>query len=205
MSGPAYRIDTQRTRLRCLEPKHAALLDRAVEESLSHLRPWMTWAVHEPLGFEQRVERLRTNRGHFDLSGDYGYGIFDQDERTLLGMIGLRLSTTVDERELGYWVHAAHVRKGIAFEAACAAVRVAFELEPLDALELRTDPLNGPSARLAEKLGFRGPVLDPLSLPMPDRSKRDAHVYTLSRAEYALSPAHAAEIAAYDVLERRLL
>jgi len=205
LSGPAYRIETARTRLRCLEPKHVDLLERAIGESLAHLKPWMTWTVHEPLPREQRIERLRTSRGHFDLGSDYGYGIFDKSESSLLGVVALKLSTVVDERELGYWLHVSHTGQGLALEAALAAVRVAFELEPLDAIDLRTDPENERSARLAERLGFRGPVLDPLSYPTPQGGKRDTNVYTLTRVEYATSPAHDTPIEAYDVLDRRLL
>src|SRR4051812_14894899 len=90
LSGPAYRIETERTTLRCLEPRHAALVSAAIEQSLAHLRPWMSWALHEPLSFEKRLERMRTNRGHFDLGSDYIYGIFAKDERELFGVIALK-------------------------------------------------------------------------------------------------------------------
>lgn len=203
-SGPAYRIETARTTLRCLEPRHAHLLGLAIDESLAHLRPWMTWAVHEPQSLAQRVERLRTCRGHFDLDSDYDWGVFDKGEQTLLGVVALKLSTTPDERELGYWLHVAHEGKGLAYEAALAALRVGFELDTLDAVDIRTDPENERSARLAERLGFRGPLLDPLSYPTP-QGKRDTHVYTLTRVEYATSPAKGSVLEAYDVLERRLL
>jgi RimJ/RimL family protein N-acetyltransferase len=190
--------------LRCLEPRHAALVSRAIEESLDHLRPWMTWAAHEPVPFEQRVERLRTVRGHFDLGSDYGYGIFDKEERAVFGVVALKLGTVVDERELGYWIHAAHVGKGLAVEVAQAVIRVGFDLDALDAIELRTDPSNLASARVAEKLGFHGPALDPLSYPTP-QGKRDTLVYTLPRLAYASGPARSTPIEAYDVLDRRLI
>ena len=205
MSGPAYRIETARTRLRCLEPKHAQLVTDAIAASLAHLLPWMGWAVYEPIPFELRVERMRTNRGHFDLGSDYVYGIFDKSERELYGVAALKLSTTVDERELGYWLHAAHTGQGFALEAAQALVRVGFDFEPLDAIEIRTDPRNVRSARVAERLAFSGPEVDPLSYPTPDGGKADTHVYSLSRVQYANNPARSVEIEAYDVLERRLI
>jgi RimJ/RimL family protein N-acetyltransferase len=164
----------------------------------------MAWTAHEPLSFEQRVERMRTSRGHFDLGSDYTYGIFDKRDGSLLGVIGLKLGANVDERELGYWLHVAHVGRGIALEAALAIVRVAFDIEGLANIDLRTEPHNERSARLAEKLGFSGPVLDPLSTPTGDGAKRDAHVYSLSRLEYGRSPARMAAVEAYDALDRRL-
>jgi RimJ/RimL family protein N-acetyltransferase len=203
--GPAYRIETERLRLRCLAPADTASLSRAIEESLEHLRPWLTWTAHEPLAFDERLTWVRTQRGHFDLGSDYCFGVFPKDERALWGMGLLRLSGTVDERELGYWVHAAQLRQGLALELVSALVRIAFELDDLDALEIRTFPHNLASARVAERLGFSGPELDLLAYPMPDGDKQDLHVYTLSRVQYAHSPARSVEIEAYDVLDRRLL
>lgn len=175
-----------------------------MEASLPHLRPWMAWAAHEPLPFEQRLERMRTSRGHFDLGSDYAYGIFDKAESELLGIVALKLGPDADERELGYWLHVAHVGQGLALEVALAVVRVGFDLESLANLDLRTDPDNVRSARLAEKLGFVGPIVDPLSTPTAEGGKRDTHVYSLSRIEYVRSPARRAAIEAYDVLDRRL-
>ena len=192
-------------RLRCLAPSDTASLSRAVAESLEHLEPWLTWTIHEPLSFDDRLTWVRTQRGHFDLGSDYCYGAFSKDEQALWGMGLLRLSGTVDEREVGYWIHAAQVRQGLATELVAALVRVAFEIESLDALEIRTFPHNLASARVAERLGFSGPVLDLLAYPMPDGDKRDLHVYTLSRVQYAISAAREVPIEAYDVLDRRLL
>jgi RimJ/RimL family protein N-acetyltransferase len=203
--GPAYRIETARLRLRCLAPTDTVSLSRAITESLEHLRPWLTWTVHEPLSFDDRLTWVRTQRGHFDLGSDYCFGVFPKDEHALWGLGLLRLTGTVDERELGYWVHANELQKGLASELVAALVRVAFEIEALDALEIRTFPHNLASARVAERLGFSGPALDMLAYPMPDGDKRDLHVYTLSRVQYASSPARHVAIEAFDILGRRLL
>src|SRR5262245_53169455 len=128
--GPAYRIETARLSLRCLVPADTPSLSRAIAESLEHLRPWLTWTAHEPLSLEQRLIWVRTQRGHFDLGSDYCYGAFERQTGELCGMGLLRLSpSSVDERELGYWVHASHVRQGLATELVSALVRVGFEIE----------------------------------------------------------------------------
>lgn len=204
--GPAYRIETARLTLRCLAPSDAPSLSRAIAESLEHLKPWLTWTAHEPLSLAERLTWVRTQRGHFDLGSDYCYGAFAKGSDTLIGMGLLRLSpSSVDERELGYWVHAAHVRQGLCTELVSALIRVSFEIEALDALEIRAFPHNLLSARVAQSLGFSGPLLDPLSYPMPDGDKHDLHVYALSRVEYAESPARSAALEAYDALDRRIL
>jgi RimJ/RimL family protein N-acetyltransferase len=204
LAGPAYRIETARMSLRCLEPKHADLVSRAVEQSLDHLRPWMPWAKYEPSSEHHRLERLRTNRGHFDLGSDYTYGLFDKAGQTLFGIAALKLGPVIDERELGYWLHVAHTGKGLMHEAALALLRVGFDLESLDAIEVRVDPDNERSARVALRLGFQGPTLDLLSATGPDGDKRDAHVYSLSRVMYASGEARSVKIEAYDVLDRRI-
>ena len=89
LTGPAYRIETARTRLRCFQPSDAALLSRAIAESLEHLKPWMPWAVHEPMAYEARVTWLRTQRGNFDLGAELAMGIFSKDESEVLGCAGL--------------------------------------------------------------------------------------------------------------------
>jgi RimJ/RimL family protein N-acetyltransferase len=205
LGGPAYRVETPRLRLRCFRPEDVHLVSAAIAQSLEHLRPWMTWTVHEPLSLEQRLEALRTRRGHFDLGSDYHYGIFDKAETRLLGSAGLTLRGEVEEREIGYWVAADQLGRGIATEVGSALVRVAFDIEGLASLEIRMEPHNVRSARVAAKLGFSGPTVDPLSHPTPEGDKRDMHVYGLSRVAYASSSARVFSLEAFDVLDRRIL
>lgn len=202
--GPAYRLETARLSMRCLEPRDTESVSLAIAESIEHLRPWLTWTAHEPLTPAQRLTWLRTQRGHFDLGSDYCFGAFARDGTRLLGCGLLRL-TASDERELGYWIHAAHVRQGLGTELVSALLRAAFDIEQLQAVELRTFPHNLASERLARGLGFSGPVLERLSYPMPDGSKSDLHAYALSRPEYAVSPARQLPLEAYDALGRRIL
>ncbi len=205
LEGPAYRVETQRLSLRCLEPRHVSLMEEAVLASLEHLRPFMDFVAREPLSFAKRLTYLRSQRGQFDLGGDYHYGIFDKAGERMLGAAALTMTGDVCEREVGYWIRADSLRQGYASEAVAALVRVAFDIEELAGLDLRLDPENIASAALAEKLGFRGPTLDPLSRPGRDGEKRDTHVYALPRVAYAESALRETPIEAYDVLGRRLL
>ena len=58
MTKPAYRIETERTVLRCWQPTDAPLLSVAVEASLEHLREWMPWAAGEPKSLDERIAFL---------------------------------------------------------------------------------------------------------------------------------------------------
>ena len=164
----------------------------------------MPWAMHEPLPFEKRLEWVRTQRGHFDLGADYCYGVFLKDSGLLIGVCLLRMTMEPNERDIGYWIHAEHLRRGYAFEAACALVRLGFDLEALESVLLRTLPENAASCRIAEKLGFLGPELDPLSFPTAEGDKRDTWVFHLPRVVYAQSQARSFELRAFDVLDREI-
>lgn len=195
-------------RLRCFDPRDTSSLSLAIAESIEHLRPWLTWTAHEPLSFEDRLTWIRTQRGHFDLGSDYSFAAFlrtsEGDDGKLVGGGILRMAASVDEREVGYWIHAQHVQTGLGTELTAALVRIAFDIEEVDALEIRTFTHNHASAAIARKLGFSGPVVDRLSYPLPDGDKVDMHVYSLSRVEYASSSARALQLETYDVLERRI-
>ena len=89
LSYPPYRIETERLVLRCWNPEDAALLKAAVDRNLDHLRPWMPWVRFEPTEVAAKVELLRFYRSQFDTGKEFVYGIFDRDEREVLGGCGL--------------------------------------------------------------------------------------------------------------------
>src|SRR5207248_1196541 len=89
VAPPPYRIETERTALRCYAPNDAPLLKDAIDSGLDRRRPWMPWARHEPQPLEQKVELMRMFRGSFDLGTDFVYGIFEPGESRQLGGAGL--------------------------------------------------------------------------------------------------------------------
>jgi RimJ/RimL family protein N-acetyltransferase len=112
VSDPPYRIVTERLVLRCWDPRDAPLLKNAVDSSLDELRPWMPWAADEPQSLEEKVEHLRRSRGRFDLGEAFVYGIFDRDEREVVGGTGFHARIAPDALELGYWIRSSHVGGG---------------------------------------------------------------------------------------------
>ena len=110
--GPAYRIHTERTVLRCWDPADAPLLKEAIDASLDHLRPWMPWAENEPEDLPAKVARLRRFRAEFDLGQNFIYGIFDREERRVLGGTGLHLRVGPGALEIGYWIRADETNQG---------------------------------------------------------------------------------------------
>ncbi len=202
--GPAYRVHTPRLVVRCWDPRDATLLSQAVEASLEHLRPWMPWAAAEPKELDARIEDLRRFRGNFDLGVDMMYGIFDRPEARVLGGTGLH-TRAGERREVGYWIHAGHVGRGLATEAAAALTRVAFEVERVRRLEIRCDPLNVDSSRIPAKLGFQHEATLRGDAMAPDGGPRDTMVWGLLADEYPESPATTAIVEAFDAAGRRIL
>lgn len=202
---PAYRVQTARLVLRCWEPSDASSLKTAIDASLDHLRPWMPWARDEPEGLQAKVERLRQFRGRFDLDQDYVYGIFDRQEQDVLGGTGLHTRLGEGVREIGYWIHAAHTGRGYATEAVAALVRVAFEVDAVQRVEIHHDPANLASGAVPRKLGFRHESTRRKFKPDRTGVWRDTQIWTLHRDDYMLSRAAESPIEAYDALGHRLL
>ena len=202
--GPAYRVETRRLVLRCYQPKDVRLLESAVIESLEHLKPWMPWAHREPLPLQERIDLLREFRGNFDLEQEYVFGIFTEDESRLVGGTGLHPRVGAGGLEIGYWIHQDFINQGYATESTASLVRVAFEINGVQRVEIHCDPDNVRSAAVPRKLGFsheatlrkRNPFLDEM---------RDHMVWTLFAEGYPSSPAAGAKVAAYDAIGRRLL
>lgn len=165
----------------------------------------MPWAHDEPVELQALVERLRRFRDDFERGVDFIYAIFDRDEREVLGGTGLHTRAGEGAREIGYWIHVAHVRQGYATEAAAALTRVAFEIVGVGRVEIRCDPRNVASAGVPRKLGFRLEAVLPGDTVDVEGRPRDTMVWSLLRDAYPTSVASDLEIEAFDALGRRLV
>ncbi len=204
----AWRLRTKRLVLRCWSPRRdAPLLVAAIAENLEHLRPWMDWAAKEPESLERKTRRLREFRRRFETGTDSLYGVFDPQERAVLGAVGLHRRIGAGAGEIGYWIHRGHVGLGYATEAAAAVVRAAFELERLGRVEIHCDPANLASAAIPRRLGFAHQVTVPRRVISPAARPRDIMIWTLLARDYPASAAAAAAagIEAFGALGERLL
>jgi RimJ/RimL family protein N-acetyltransferase len=208
--GPAYRIETERLVIRCWQPADAPLLKQAVDANLEHLLPWMPWVKEEPTSLQIKIERLRQFRGNFDLGRDFVYGIFDLAERSVLGGTGLhtRAEKTAPgfaAREIGYWIHKDHTNQGLATEVSAALTKVAFEVDVVDRVEIHCDPINVRSAAVPRKLGYQHEATLARRLRTSEGTPRETMVWTLFAGDYPDTPCALADVAAYDVIGRKIL
>ena len=185
--------------IRCWEPRDAALLKDAVDSSLEHLRAWMPWAHSEPQSLDEKVALLRVFRGNFDLGQDFVFGIFSADESEALGGTGLHTRVGDGAFEIGYWVRASHVGRGIATTVAAALTKVGIELGGADRIEIHVDPANETSCRIPRRLGYREEGVLRRRLPVADEQpRRDAVIFSLLAEELATSPAAAVQLRTFD-------
>jgi RimJ/RimL family protein N-acetyltransferase len=202
---PPYVVRTERLAIRCWDPRDAPLLKDALDTSLDHLRPWMPWAADEPTTVEAKAELLRVFRGRFDLGEDFVYGILAPDEDEVIGGSGLHTRRGPGALEIGYWVRASRVGRGFAREATAALTKVAFRICGVDRVEIHVDPANEASLRIPRALGFteEGTLRRRLAAAEGE-PPRDSVVFALFAEDVAESPVDRAELAAYDVLGRRI-
>jgi len=203
--GPAYRIETARLVVRCWQPADAPLLQAALAASWAHLGPWMPWARGEPTDLEGAITLTRRWRGAFDLGQDFVYGVFSSDEREVWGGSGLHTRAGDSAREIGYWIHVDQINQGLATELAGALTKVAFAVDGLRRVEIHCDPRNVRSAAVARKLGYAYEGTLRARVPDGEGGYRDSMIWSLLEEEYPASPAAGAELAAYDVMARKLL
>ena len=202
---PAYRIETERTVLQCWQPRDAELLLRAITESVDHLQEWMPWAAGEPSTVEEKVQMLRRWRAAFDLDEEYIYGIFSPDEKAVWGGAGLHKRLTGAALEIGYWIHADLINRGLATEITAALSKVAFDVHKADRVEVHCDPANVRSAAIPRKLGYAQEAVLRRRTEGPDGSPRDVMIWTLFRETYQESPAAGAAVKAFDVRGSEIL
>jgi RimJ/RimL family protein N-acetyltransferase len=126
----------------------APALSRAIAGSLEHLRPWLPWTAAEPLDVERRRAWIR----EVAAGADRVYGMW-LDGR-IVGGCGLHRRVGPGAIEIGYWVHPAFVRRGIATEAVRRLCAEAFGDPAVQRVEIHHDPANVASGRVAAAAGF---------------------------------------------------
>ena len=202
----AYRIETSRLVLRCWEPDDAPLLKEAVDSSLEQLRPWMPWARYEPQSLDEKLQLAREFRGQFDLGEQFVFGILEPDESRALGGCGLHPRGGEGSLEIGYWIRADSIGRGLATEVAAVLTRVGFEHFGLERVDLTVDPENERSCKIPRKLGFveEGTLRRRLPPKTDGGPRRDQLMFSMLAEELADSPCMAFQYVAYDALAREL-
>lgn len=203
--GPAYRIQTRRTIIRCYNPADAGLLKATVDENIDHLSTFLPWAASGPAGLEDTIQLLRNFRGAFDLGQDYVYGIFDSNETCVLGGTGLHTRVGKIAREIGYWIGKEYINQGLATEVSAALTKVAFEIDLMQRVEIHCAVENAQSAAVPRKLGYTLDATLRQRTQLTDGKYHDMMIWSLLKEEYPDSPSAQAQIQAFDAAGRKIL
>jgi ribosomal-protein-serine acetyltransferase len=138
--------------LRRWVPDDAEALGRAVAESIEHLRPWMAWIGEEPVALERRRAMIAEWERDWSGGGDVILGVFL--DRRVAGGCGLHKRIGDGGLEIGYWIHPAYLRRGLATLTARILTEAAFTVPRITRVEIHHDKANHASAGVPRKLGF---------------------------------------------------
>jgi RimJ/RimL family protein N-acetyltransferase len=136
----------------------------AVQMSLDHLRPWMSWATEAGAQVDVQNVRCREAEGLWARGSDYIYALRHDLAGPVIGMFGLHRRVGPGAIEIGYWVHADFVGHGYATAAVAALTHEGAALTDVDRIEIHTDEANVTSAAIPRRLGYR---LDRVDLRLP--------------------------------------
>lgn len=127
-------------------------LQRLITSNVEHLRPRMPWIADEP----KTVDERRVDVDEWTRRWENGHEVVMAIRMAgrAVGSAGLHERGWPEGPEIGYWVDARHQGRGVATNASRALVRLAFDLERVDAVHLTHDLTNERSARIPARLGF---------------------------------------------------
>ena len=101
-------------------------------------------------GWLRRYERA------WDTGGSAGFAVRDASTGRVVAFAGfVELELDHEEGEIGYVVASAARGRGVARRAVELLTRWGFDVLGLQRIELRIDPANEPSARIARRVGYR--------------------------------------------------
>lgn len=128
-------------------------LDRAINESLPELMPFMPWATADH-DLEATTSYLVQSQGEWTSGENFNYAILTP-QGDVLGACGLMSRQGPDVYEIGYWVRSTQAGKGYASAAASRLATAGLGQPGIDRIEIHHDVDNPASGRVAAKAGFR--------------------------------------------------
>jgi RimJ/RimL family protein N-acetyltransferase len=158
---PPERLDAGIVVLRRSGVDDAEGIADAIQASLAHLRPWMSWATRAATSVRTQQARLRQVAESWERGTEFIYVALTPDEEQLVGSFGLHQRSAPGILEIGYWLHVDHCGKGYALAASRALTETGFALPGITRMEIRCDQANLRSAAVPRKLGYRLDRVEP--------------------------------------------
>ncbi len=152
----AQRLETERLVLRRFDVADAGALFELVQLSRAHLDPWLLWPGRMTTLSVLEQWAARPNDG----SDGNRMGLYTKERNALVGAAGLRIRSLDPNSswfyvDASFWLAPHALGRGYATEAARRLTQHAFDDLGAPRVEIRTEPHNERSRRVAERLGFR--------------------------------------------------
>jgi RimJ/RimL family protein N-acetyltransferase len=163
----------------------AAQVYEAVRESLTELKPWMSWA-YDAYSQQDAENFIQITRARWEDRSLFAFAIVDSKTGELSGGCSLsHIHPIYHYCNLGYWVRTLRQGAGIAGQAAKLAARYGFELGGIIRAEIVVAVGNQKSLRVAEKIGahYEGILLNRMVV---GRAIYDAHMFSLIPQDFGL-------------------
>lgn len=128
------------------------ILRDAIQDSIKHLRPWMSWIEFEPLSDRDRTALIRRWEDDWKAGQEVVFGAFVRDQ--VVGGCGFHKRAGPQTLEIGYWVHVDHLRQGYATEMARILTSAAFTVSDIERVEIHHDKANTHSGAIPKALGY---------------------------------------------------
>lgn len=160
-------------------------LFEAVRESLTELKPWMSW-VHDGYLQQETEDYIRITRARWLEDTFFAFAITDANTGEILGGCGLgQKSPVYHYSNLGYWVRTSRHGHGMAGRAAKLIARFGFEHTGIIRAEIVMAVPNEKSRRVAEKIGahYEGTLLNRMVV---GKTIHDAHMFSLLPSDFGL-------------------
>lgn len=149
---PDFQIITQRLQLRLMTTEEAPEFSLCIRQSPS-LHQWIDWC-HDHFSTKDAEQFILANRLNWVKAEAYGFGVFDKEKQTLIGMVAINEFYHVfNMASLGYWIADSYQHKGYGKEALDALIEFCFSQLGLTRLEIVCDVDNLSSQYLALACG----------------------------------------------------
>ncbi len=171
------RFETERLLIRRYELADEQSLYKAARSSISEVFEFLPWC-HPDYTIEDSRSWLKTILPNWRQGSAYSFGIFNRENKELVGGCGIN---QIDEHpigNLGYWITTAHTRKGMASEASRALAHFGIEHLHLQRIEIIMSAENPGSRAVAESVGatYEGRLRNRLML---HGRTHDAYLYSI--------------------------
>lgn len=172
------QIETERLYIRPCLPGDGPVIYESINQSREHLKKWLPFATKEE-SLEEMEANIRLSYANFIKREDFRLHIYRKEDDVFIGSTGLhRVDWNVRKFEIGYWCDVRHQNQGYITESTNALTQFAFKHFEANRIEIRCDPNNMNSRRIAEKCGYtQEGVLRNSSLSADGQELRDTCVY----------------------------